>query len=239
MFEKNLEFLTAEEAERIRGTRIAVIGLGALGQMAAHMLVRGGAERLTLCDGDRMSGSNLNRQLYADILTLGVLKSEVVGERLYDICPRLKLRQYDTFLDRENGKEILKDADLVLDCVDQIPVKLYLEELAEELGIPLIHGAVEGWFGQAGTIWPGDRILRVVYEKRREQRTSALMPAVSLTASVQTAEALKIAAGREADLRGQLLCADLLHMEIDLVPISRGGLGEYADAGSDERKEQH
>ena len=70
MFEKNLEFLEEEETERIRGVRAAVIGLGALGQMAAHELVRGGMERLTLVDGDVMEQSNLNRQLYADILTI-------------------------------------------------------------------------------------------------------------------------------------------------------------------------
>ena len=48
MFEKNLEFLTREEAAKIRGTKAAVIGLGALGQMAAHLLVRSGFEHLVL-----------------------------------------------------------------------------------------------------------------------------------------------------------------------------------------------
>mgnify|MGYP006070402769 FL=1 len=63
MFEKNLEFLTREEAAKIRGTKAAVIGLGALGQMAAHLLVRSGFEHLVLADGDRMSASNFNREL--------------------------------------------------------------------------------------------------------------------------------------------------------------------------------
>lgn len=220
MFEKNLEILTREEAEKIRGIRAAVIGLGALGQMAAQMLVRSGFERLILCDGDRMERSNLNRQLYADIMTMGMQKTDVVSERLCDISPRLKIKEYGCFLSEENGREILKDADLVLDCVDSIPVKLYLEELAGKLRIPLVHGAVEGWFGQVCTVLPGEHILSVIYEKKREQRVSALMPAVCLTASVQVSEALLLAAGGEPQFGSRLFCADLKTGEFDSVALS-------------------
>ena len=222
MFEKNLEILTREEAERIRRKRAAVIGLGALGQMAAHLLVRSGFEELTLCDGDRMEESNRNRQLYADVLTLGMPKTEAVSEKLCDISPRLKLREYDCFLDPENGREILKGADLVLDCVDRIPVKLFLQELAEEMGIPLIHGAVEGWFGQVCTVFPGDRSLSVLYGKQREQGVTALMPTVAVTASVQAAEAVKAASGETPSFRGTLFCADLKSGEFGRIRLPAG-----------------
>lgn len=215
MFEKNLEFLTREEAAKIRGTKAAVIGLGALGQMAAHLLVRSGFEHLVLADGDRMSASNFNRQLYADILTLYRPKTEVVCERLGDISPRLKLETYPVYLDRTNGPDIVGDADLILDCVDQIKTKLYLEELAEEKGIPLIHGAVNGWTGQAAVIFPGERVLSAVYANSAEQKESALMITVNVIASVQAAEAVKYACGRTSRLRGRLLCVDLLNGEAD------------------------
>ena len=209
MFEKNLEILTREEAEKIRGIRAAVIGLGALGQMAAQMLVRSGFERLILCDGDRMERSNLNRQLYADIMTMGMQKTDVVSERLCDISPRLKIKEYGCFLSEENGREM-----------DSIPVKLYLEELAGKLRIPLVHGAVEGWFGQVCTVLPGRHILSVIYEKKREQKVSALMPAVCLTASVQASEALLLAAGGEPQFGSRLFCADLKTGEFDSVALS-------------------
>lgn len=221
MFEKNLEILSRGEAEKIRGTKAAVIGLGALGQLAAEMLARSGFEYLVLCDGDRVEQSNLNRQLYGDIMTIGMSKAEVVCARLSDISPRMKLNVCDCFLNRENAEAILKGTDLILDCVDSIPVKLYLEEKAEEIKIPLIHGAVEGWFAQVSTVFPGDGTLSVVYEKRREQKITALMPAAALAASLQASEALKLAMGEEPSFRGRLLCADLKSGEFDSVTIRK------------------
>ena len=210
MFEKNFEFLTAEEVSRIRKTKAAVVGLGALGQMAAQELVRAGFEELILVDGDCMDPDNLNRQLYADILTMGQPKTQVVCERLGDISPRLKITEHTEFLNPENGERLLKGADLLLDCVDNIPTKQYLEKLAGALGIPLIHGAVEGWCGQAAVIFPGERLMEVLYQNKMEQ----------VIASVQTAEALKIAAGRECALRQKIFCADLLNEEFQAIPVS-------------------
>lgn len=213
MFEKNLEFLTEDESRKIRKTKAAVVGLGALGQMAAHLLVRSGFEQLILVDGDRVEESNFNRQLYADILTLYRPKAEVVCERLWDISPRLKTEVHPVYLDRENGPELIGDADLILDCVDRIETKLYLEELAEMKNIPLIHGAVNGWMGQAAVIFPGDRILHTIYAGRGDQKESALMVTVNAIASVQAAEALKYACGKPTRFRGKMVCLDLLNGE--------------------------
>lgn len=220
MFEKNFEFLTAEEVSRIRKTKAAVVGLGALGQMAAQELVRAGFEELILVDGDCMDPGNLNRQLYADILTMGQPKTQVVCERLGDISPRLKITEHTEFLNPENGERLLKGADLLLDCVDNIPTKQYLEKLAGALEIPLIHGAVEGWCGQAAVIFPGERLMEVLYQNKVEQETSALVMTVNVIASVQAAEALKIAAGRECALRQKIFCADLLNEEFQAIPVS-------------------
>ena len=65
LFEKNMDFFTLPQAERIRRTKVAVIGAGALGQMVAHQLVRSGFEKLILIDKDVLEYSNFNRQLYA------------------------------------------------------------------------------------------------------------------------------------------------------------------------------
>lgn len=219
MFEKNMEFLTTDEIQKLRGRRAAVIGLGALGQIVAHTLVRQGFEHLTVADGDRVSGSDFNRQLYADILTVGMPKTEVVCEKLGDISPRLKLRKYDSFLELKNAREILVGADMILDCTDNIPARLCMEEAAEQLGIPLIHGAVEGWFGQVCTVFPGDRILSVLYGARKEQIASAMMPTVNVTASFQAAEALKIAAGKPPAFRNKLLCIDMLRAETEKIDL--------------------
>lgn len=220
MFEKNAPFLTREETEKIRRARIVVVGAGALGQSVVPVLVRGGAEHLTLVDGDAVSVSDFNRQLYADILTLGKSKTDVLCERMGEISPRLKIKNYNDFFQRENSGEILKEADLVLDCVDNIPSRLCLEEAAEKREIPLVHAAVEGWFGQIGTVFPGDRTLSFLFARQKEQTDTAVMPAVTAAAAFQAAEALRIAAGKTALLRGKLLCIDMLRGETEKILIT-------------------
>ena len=174
LFEKNMDFFTLSQDEKIRQTKVAVIGAGALGQMAAHQLVRSGFEQLILVDGDVLEYSNFNRQLYALYSTLNQSKTEVLKRQLLDIHPQIDIKSYETFLDEKNGKELISGADIVVDCVDDIETKVYLEKLADELNIPLVHGAVEGWYGQVTTVLPGDRVLEQLYMHRKKQQVSAL-----------------------------------------------------------------
>ena len=237
------EIFTPEETAKIRRKTAAVVGLGALGQLAAEEMVRGGMERLILIDGDRMEPGNLNRQICADILTMNQFKAAIVSGRLSDISPRLKLKVHPVFLDRENGRELTGDADLILDCTDNVPSKLYLEELAEQLGIPLIHGGVEGWCGQAAVIFPGDGILKILFGRNSGgsetgdpgpgQQAAVLMPAAAAVASVQAAEALKIAAGMKPALRNTLLSVDMKNGVFERIPITNGNR-----SGSDRKTDE-
>ena len=220
---RNAEIFTSEQTARIRAATVAIVGLGALGQLAAEELARSGREPLILVEGDRMEPGNLNRQICADVLTMNQFKAEVLSVRLGDISPRMKLKVYPVFLNRENGKALLDGADLVLDCVDNIPARLCLEELAEQAGIPLIHGGVEGWCGQAAVVFPGDGILKMMFGNREAEETavSVLMSAAGTVASIQAAEALMIAAGLEPSLRNILLSIDMRNGEFERIPIRR------------------
>lgn len=209
MFEKNKDFFKQDEIEKLENTKIAVIGTGALGQMVAHTLVRSGIKNMLLMDFDQMEYSNFNRQLYAKMSTLGAYKAEVLAEELRDIVPELSVDVYVERLDKMNGIERIHDCDILVDCVDHVPAKLYMEQLAEQLEIPLIHGAVEGWYGQVATIFPGDKILHMLYQKEKEQKVSALMPTVNMVASVQAMEVIKIVTCHKEILRHRILFMDL------------------------------
>ena len=108
-----MDFLTAEQAERIRRMIVAVVGAGALGQMAAHQLVRGGFEKLILIDKDVLEYSNFNRQLYALDSTVNQSKAEVLKAGLLDIRPQADIKICKTFLDECNGKHLLSGACLL------------------------------------------------------------------------------------------------------------------------------
>ena len=220
MFEKNLDFFKTEECEHIEQMKVAVIGAGALGQMAAHTLVRSDVKSLFLMDPDRMEKSNFNRQLYADTTNLGEYKVDVLKEALEAIEPEMQIRVGKCYLTKENGLEYLKDMDVILDCVDDIYTKLILEELAEQLGIVLVHGAVEGWYGQVSTIFPGDRILQKLYPTTKKQMVSAHVGVVNLVAAMQAMEVIKYAMGRGELIRHRVMFLDTLTNDYSYMNIA-------------------
>ena len=219
MFEKNDDFFTVEETDRIRHTHVMIVGAGALGQMTAHMLVRSGFTRLTVADGDCFTSDNANRQLYAVPETEGLKKVKVLRTELEKINAEAQIRVEDLFVDETNGRRLAASADILVDCVDNIKTKKYLEKLAGSLGICLVHGAVEGWFGQVSTVFPGDGTLTFLYPEDREQTVSALMVTVNVVASLQAAEVIKLAIRGGETIRRKILYVDMRNSDFSCVRL--------------------
>lgn len=125
MFEKNMDFLTPKEAEKIENTKVAVIGTGALGQMVTHELVRSGFKDLILMDPDRMDYSNFNRQLYAAYSVLEQFKAEILAAQMKDIAPDIRLQVYTEFWMDQMGKRLLR-AGIFLWIVSMISGPSYI-----------------------------------------------------------------------------------------------------------------
>lgn len=207
---------------------VAIVGVGALGQMTAHELVRLGFKNLLLIDNDVFTPGNKNRQLYANDAVMGLPKVEVTQRALLCAASELNMTIYKEYLTEINGSALIGDAAIIVDCTDNIQSKLYLECLAEEKNIPLVHGAVEGWCGQAAVIYPGDRILEKIYQDKEIHPSGTYVPTVNLIASIQSAEVYKWAVktqcpkeqhSDETTMRGQVLWADLMHQEYSLMKI--------------------
>lgn len=219
MFEKNKEFLTAEQLNSIQSTRVLIVGAGALGQMAAHTLLRSGFVRLTVADGDCFVSDNDNRQLYARPETEGLRKVRVLQTELKKINREAEIRAVEQFVDETNGKRLAVSADILMDCVDDIRTKKYLEVLADSLGICLVHGAVDGWFGQVSTVCPGDGTLAFLYPEDRAGQEAALMATVNVVASLQAAEVIKLAIHSEEILRRKVLYIDMRNSDFSCVRL--------------------
>ena len=117
----------AEGLTKLKNANILVVGLGGVGSFAAEFLVRAGVGRMTIVDGDSVDITNINRQLPALHSTVGHPKVTVVGDRLMDINPELKLTRVKEFLSPERAFEIVSDEyDYVLDCIDSVTPKLNL-----------------------------------------------------------------------------------------------------------------
>ena len=127
-------------------------------------------------------------------------------------------------LTQQNGIDILKGHDVIIDALDSISTRLLLESMAEELNTPLIHGAIAGWYGQVSTIFPGDRTLSKLYPDpnmkglEKELGNPSFTPA--LVASIEASEAVKVLIGRGSPLRNKLLCLNLLDHEYEIIDLN-------------------
>lgn len=111
----------------LKKSKVLVVGLGGVGSFAAEFLARAGVGNLTIVDGDVVDITNINRQLPALHSTIGMPKVHIVGDRLMDINPELKLTRIEEFLSPERALEIITPQfDYVLDCIDSITPKLNL-----------------------------------------------------------------------------------------------------------------
>ncbi|MBK5243789.1 MAG: HesA/MoeB/ThiF family protein [Eubacteriaceae bacterium] len=212
-YQRNFPAFSAKDFERIQNVSVCVVGCGGLGGYIIEMLARVGIGSLTLIDGDVFEESNLNRQLFSTEKNLGAQKSKVAAARVKAINKNVKAHYYHAFIQEENGLSLIGDCDIVVDALDNIPSRLTLQKLCKEKKIPLIHGAIGGWFAQITTVYPEDDTLSRLYFNEmdydsKSQGNPAFTPA--LAASLQVSECLKVITGKEDILRNKLLYIDLL-----------------------------
>lgn len=213
-YSRNMKMLSKEENERLSRFKVCVVGCGGLGGYIIEMLGRLGIGNITTVDGDIFDETNLNRQLLSDIETLGDSKALTARKRMEIVNPLVKVTAITEKITKENAENILSDHDLLIDAIDKIETRFLLQNTAEKLNIPMVHGAIAGWYGQVSTIFPGDKTLKKIYPKKdakgleSELGNPSFTPA--LVASIEVAEALKILLGRGDLLRNKLLYIDLL-----------------------------
>ncbi|RMH60042.1 MAG: tRNA threonylcarbamoyladenosine dehydratase [Zetaproteobacteria bacterium] len=137
--ERTAILLGEEGLAYLRARHVMIVGIGGVGGAAAEAMARAGIGRITLVDHDRVSISNMNRQLVCLHSTLGHPKVEAMGARLRDINPELALLARQQFLNREHIDELLRaePIDYVLDCIDSVSCKAELVAGCQRLGIPV------------------------------------------------------------------------------------------------------
>lgn len=212
------------QAQLLRSTA-AIVGLGGLGGYVAEALARMGLGRLILIDGDVFEEHNLNRQLLSSEAQLGADKVQAAQQRIRAINGAVEVVGHAEMLRRDNLRRLLEGADVVVDALDRLPIRLMLQDGAQELGIPLVHGSIAGFLGQVMTILPGDPGLRGLYGEEPdlpEQGLEAQLGTPAATpmavAAWEAQEAVKLLTGRGELLRNRLLIMD---METGIVEVCR------------------
>jgi len=112
---------------KLKASKVLVVGLGGVGAWAAEMICRAGTGNMTIVDGDIIHSTNRNRQLPALKSTEGLTKSDVMGRRLKDINPDINLTVINEYLENESIIDVLESGyDYVVDAIDTLSPKIFL-----------------------------------------------------------------------------------------------------------------
>ena len=223
-YSRNCEALSQEECALLASKRVAVVGAGGLGGSVIEALVRIGVGYLRVIDGDVFEESNLNRQLLSTEGGLGSPKALAAASRAAAVNSTVQLEPVVEYLGEGNAARLLAGADCVVDCLDNLEARFWMARTAGELGIPVVYGAIAGWFGQVCTVLPGDASFAEVYgstEGTSQHKKLGNLPFTAYAvAACQAAECVKLLCGREGLLRNRLLMLDLLDGSAEEMPLA-------------------
>jgi adenylyltransferase/sulfurtransferase len=239
-----------EGQARLRQARVAVVGCGALGTVAAEMMVRAGVGAVTIVDRDFVEESNLQRQsLFTEQdVARGLPKAAAAEAHLRRVNSEVEVRGIVTDLVADNADALLGGADLVLDGTDNFETRFLLNDVCIRARRPWVYGACVGSYGLALLVRPGaSPCLRCLLEERPApgsgptcDTAGVVAPIVHVVAGIQAAEAMKLLAGRTESLLPGLVTVDLWSGQFDVLdlrgrapwcPACTAGRFDYAVAG--------
>lgn len=145
-------------AQRVFDAHVVVVGLGGVGSWAAEALARSGVRRLTLIDMDHVAESNINRQIHAQLGTLGQSKIEALRERIASYHPGCEVECIDEFVAPDNWPGLLgpQRPDVLIDACDQVRAKTAMAAWSIAEGLPLVSVGAAGGKRRAERIELGD-----------------------------------------------------------------------------------
>ena len=226
-YARNFDTLTRTEQDRLASAKVAVLGLGGLGGGVCEMLARTGVGHLTLIDGDVFETSNLNRQLLCTEALVGTPKAEAARERIGAVNSLVQVTPVAAYADRTNLYEMIRGADLVVDCLDSIHGRFMLQDAARKAHIPVVAGAIAGVSGQVTVFFPEDKGYELIYGNREqlpargvESRTGNISFCALMVAAIQASECIKLLLGRGDVLRNKLLITELWSNAFEVMDLA-------------------
>jgi len=228
-----------EGQERLKNATIFIAGAGGLGSPVSIYLAVAGVGRIILVDKDAVERTNLNRQILHYDRDIGRKKTASAEEKLRAINPEITVEVVDTTIDETNVRELVGDADGIVDAMDNFPTRYLLNRVALKMGIPLFHGAIRGLYGQATTVLPGKTAcLRCVFPHPPPKE---VFPVVGVTPGfigmVQATEVVKYIVGMGELLANRLLLWDGERAVVEEIALERdpscevcGGKNQHGDA---------
>ena len=204
--------------QRLSNSHAVVVGAGGLGAAVLPYLASAGVNKITIIDYDRVSLSNLQRQVLYTEDDIGRLKAEVAVEKLGVLNSTIQLQAITQSFDADAAEHLISEADVVLDCTDNFRTRYVINDACVRQDIPFVFGALHTFSGQMAVCnYKGSATYRCLF---KEAPTDAVIPncaeigvfspLVALIGSLMASEALKVLAGLESVQAARLITYDLL-----------------------------
>jgi len=207
---------------------VLVVGAGGLGAPAIQYLAAAGVGSLGVVDDDAVERSNLQRQVIHGDDDVGRPKVDSAADFVADRNPDVEVRRHETRLDAANAESLLPEYDVVVDASDNFPTRYVVNDAARIHGVPVAHGAIYRFEGQATTLSPGGPCYRCLFPEAPEPgtvpdcaTTGVLGVLPGTVGCVQATEAMKLLLDAGEPLVGRLLFYDAMEMSFETVPYRR------------------
>lgn len=211
-----------EGQEKLLNSHALIIGAGGLGSPIALYLAASGLGKITICDGEKVDLTNLQRQIVHHTPAIGTPKTQSARNTMMLINPEVKIVEVPKRVSSEDVMDLVKNADVVLDASDNFATRHAVNRACVARRKPLVSGAGVRFDGQVAVfdlrektspcyhcLFPEDGEL----EETRCAVMGVFAPLTGIIGTIQAAEALKLLTGAGETLNGRLLLLDALSME--------------------------
>jgi len=230
-YSRQIEAIGTEGQENLKNARIFIAGAGGLGTVIATYLAAVGVGSIRIADYDTVEESNLNRQILHWDKDIGRQKTDSIEEKLSSFNPHVIIEKIPHLIDEKNILDIVGEADLIVDAMDNFATRYLLNRAAITRAIPFFHGAISGFYGQATTIIPGrTACLRCIFpEGPPPAAFQAVGATCGIVGSIEATEVIKYITGKGDLLAGRLLLWDGLAGDLNIINVKRNP--ECGDCG--------
>lgn len=212
---------------KLNQAKVLIIGLGGLGAPVATYLTGAGVGTIGLCDPDRVSLSNLQRQTLYTTEELGQPKVYAAVKRLHAMNPDINFRIHPQGLNDENARSVVGGYDIVVDCTDNFKTRFLIDDVCRKLNRPWVHGAIGEFNGQVSVMnhygcrrYLTDLFTDQEYFLSLPQTVKGVLGAVpGVVGAIQACETIKTITGCGDILAGKLFTINLLTLQTETIEI--------------------